>query len=57
MDSPNYTARSTSNVIIMFASKKSPARNSTTTRVNYLWTAMLDLNAAPEDLDRPPTRS
>ena len=31
----------------MFPSKKSPARTSTTTRVNHLWTAMLDLNAAP----------
>jgi len=52
MDSSNYTARSTSNVILMFPSKKSPARTSTTTRVNQLWTAMLDLNAAPRGTEQ-----
>lgn len=47
MKSSINTARAASNVILMVPSKKSPARTSTTTRVNHLWTAMLDLNAAP----------
>lgn len=41
------TAQSASNVVLMFPPKVSLAGTSEVTRVNYLWAAMLDLNAAP----------
>ena len=47
MKSSINTSHVASNVILMFSSKVTPAGTSEVTRVNYLWTAMLDLNAAP----------